>query len=146
MQICTRILIFCIENMFFSCRFRKNAVSLRKNCDDFLKSLEMNEKYVTMENNDYWKKMRKILINKYAITLYLFAILFVFVGDNSFIQYVKRRKKMHALEVQIKLTNEDIKSSQSVMQALDNIDSLERFAREEYRMHAPNEDVYIVEP
>ena len=132
--------------MFFSCRFRKNAVSLRKNCDDFLKSLEMNEKYVTMEKNDYWKKMRKILINKYAITLYLFAILFVFVGDNSFIQYVKRRKKMHALEVQIKLTNEDIKSSQSVMQALDNIDSLERFAREEYRMHAPNEDVYIVEP
>ena len=86
------------------------------------------------------------MINKYAITLYLFAILFVFVGDNSFIQYVKRRKKMHALEVQIKLTNEDIKSSQSVMQALDNIDSLERFAREEYRMHAPNEDVYIVEP
>ena len=146
MQICVRILVFCVENMFFSCRFRKNAVPLRKNCDDFLKSLGINKKYVTMEKHDYWRKARKILINKYAVTLCLFAILFVFVGDNSFVQYVKRIKKMHALEQQIKTTNEDIQTSQSVMQSLDNIDSLERFAREEYRMHAPNEDVYIVEP
>jgi hypothetical protein len=31
------------------------------------------------------------------------------------------------------------------MRVLDDVDSLERFAREQYRMHAPNEDVFIVE-
>lgn len=98
-----------------------------------------------MEKNNYWQKLRKLLINKYAITLYLFALLFVFVGDNSFIQYIKRAKKMRVLEQQLEITNGEIKQAQSVMQSLDNVDSLERFAREEYRMHAPNEDVYVVE-
>ena len=98
-----------------------------------------------MEKNNYWQKLRKLLINKYAITLYLFALLFVFVGDNSFIQYIKRAKKMRVLEQQLEITNGEIKQAQAVMQSLDNVDSLERFAREEYRMHAPNEDVYVVE-
>ena len=98
-----------------------------------------------MEKNNYWQKLRKLLINKYAITLYLFALLFVFVGDNSFIQYIKRAKKMRALEQQLEITNGEIKHAQSVMQSLDNVDSLERFAREQYKMHTDKEDVYLIE-
>lgn len=53
---------------------------------------------------------------------------------------------MRAIEMQITETNQKITNARSVIQALDNTDSLEHFAREQYRMHAPNEDVYIVEP
>jgi cell division protein FtsB len=42
-------------------------------------------------------------------------------------------------------TQQEIEQAESVIRVLDNVDSLERFAREQYRMHAPNEDVYIVE-
>ena len=98
-----------------------------------------------METNNYWQKIRKVLINKYAITLYVFAVLFLFMGNHSDVQYIKRAKKIRAVEQQLDQTNRDIQEAQSVMQILDNVDSLEQFAREKYRMHAPNEDVYIVE-
>ena len=98
-----------------------------------------------METNNYWQKIRKVLINKYTIALLVFALLFMFFGDHSLIQYLKRAKKMRALEAELVQTQQDIEQAEAVMRVLDDVDSLERFAREQYRMHAPNEDVFIVE-
>ena len=98
-----------------------------------------------METNNYWQKIRKVLINKYAIARLVFALLFMFFGDHSLIQYLKRAKKMRALEAELVQTQQDIEQAEAVMRVLDDVDSLERFAREQYRMHAPNEDVFIVE-
>jgi cell division protein FtsB len=98
-----------------------------------------------METNNYWQKIRKVLINKYAIALLVFALLFMFFGDHSLIQYLKRAKKMRALEAELVQTQQEIEQAEAVMRVLDDVDSLERFAREQYRMHAPNEDVFIVE-
>lgn len=98
-----------------------------------------------MKQSELWQKIRKVLINKYAITLMVFALLFVFFGDHSLVQYLKRAKKMRALEEQLVQTQQEIEQAESVIRVLDNVDSLERFAREQYRMHAPNEDVFIVE-
>ena len=98
-----------------------------------------------METNNYWQKIRKVLINKYAIALLVFALLFMFFGDHSLVQYLKRAKKMRALEAELVQTQQDIEQAEAVMRVLDDVDSLERFAREQYRMHAPNEDVFIVE-
>ena len=98
-----------------------------------------------METNNYWQKIRKVLINKYAIALLVFALLFMFFGDHSLIQYLKRAKKMRALEAELVQTQQDLEQAEAVMRVLDDVDSLERFAREQYRMHAPNEDVFIVE-
>ena len=98
-----------------------------------------------MKTNNYWQKIRKVLINKYAIALLVFALLFMFFGDHSLIQYLKRAKKMRALEAELVQTQQDIEQAEAVMRVLDDVDSLERFAREQYRMHAPNEDVFIVE-
>lgn len=99
-----------------------------------------------MEDQSFWNKVRKCLISKYAIAVYVFALMLLFMGDNSLIHYIKRARKMRAIEMQITETNQKITNARSVIQALDNTDSLEHFAREQYRMHAPNEDVYIVEP
>jgi cell division protein FtsB len=98
-----------------------------------------------METNNYWQKICKVLINKYAIALLVFALLFMFFGDHSLIQYLKRAKKMRALEAELVQTQQEIEQAEAVMRVLDDVDSLERFAREQYRMHAPNEDVFIVE-
>ena len=98
-----------------------------------------------MEKQIFWKKVRKYLTSKYAIALYVFLLILLFMGDNSLVHYLKRVKKIRAIEEQLIVTKENTKKAQSVLQTLDNADSLERFAREQYRMHAPNEDVYIVE-
>ncbi|MBQ5389080.1 MAG: septum formation initiator family protein [Paludibacteraceae bacterium] len=98
-----------------------------------------------MEKQIFWKNVRKYLTSKYAIALYVFLLILLFMGDNSLVHYLKRVKKIRAIEEQLIVTKENTKKAQSVLQTLDNADSLERFAREQYRMHAPNEDVYIVE-
>mgnify|MGYP002512244276 CR=1 FL=1 len=98
-----------------------------------------------MNKENFWNLARKVLINKYAIALFVFALLFMFFGDHSLIQYLKRAKKMRALEAELVQTQQEIEQAEAVMRVLDDVDSLERFAREQYRMHAPNEDVFIVE-
>ena len=99
-----------------------------------------------MEKNNVWQKLRKLLLNKYAITLFVFAVILIFVGEHSLLQYVKRATKMRAMQEQLEITQQEIEKAQRVLESLDNTDSLEQFARETYRMHAPNEDVYVIEP
>ncbi len=84
------------------------------------------------------------VINKYTITTVLFGLFFLFVGDQSLIRQLKRARKMHDLEEQIRESRENISTYQRELDYLANPDSLERYAREHYHMHTPNEDVYIV--
>ena len=98
-----------------------------------------------MEKQTFWQTLRKYLINKYAIALFVFALVLLFVGDNSLSQCIKRAKQMRVMQEQLDETRVEISESQSLLENLGNIDSLERFAREQYHMHAPNEDVYLVD-
>lgn len=129
------IFIICIKIIAFFCFFRKFTLSLQK-----------NYRNLSMEEKTMWQKVRKVLINKYAIAIYVFLLMLLFMGDNSLVHYMKRARKIRMVKEQIVDTQQEIREAQSVIQMLDNTDSLEHFAREEYRMHAPNEDVYIVEP
>ena len=52
-----------------------------------------------MEQKELWKKVRNALINKYSITLYVFAVIFIFVGEQSWINQISRK-------VEIKNTKE----------------------------------------
>lgn len=98
-----------------------------------------------MEEKNKWNAVRNALISKYAIAIYVFAVIMIFVGDQSLIQFVKRAKKVRQIEAQIQQNQHEIQQAQRAMLRLDDVDSLERFAREEYHMHADNEDVYLVD-
>ena len=111
-------------------------------CEKFAGNLKYQ---ITMEENNKWKKLRKALINKYAITIFAFAVIMIFVGDQSLIQFVKRAKKARQIEAQIQENQHEIQQAKRAMLRLDNVDSLARVAREEYNMHADNEDVYLVD-
>lgn len=99
-----------------------------------------------MNKENFWNLTRKVLINKYAIAIYVFAVIMIFIGEHSLIQFVKRGTQIREVEAQIEHTNQQIRQAQRSMNMLDDIDSLERFARERYMMHTDKEDVYIVEP
>ena len=99
-----------------------------------------------MNKENFWNLARKVLINKYAIAIYVFAVIMIFIGEHSLIQFVKRGTQIREVEAQIEHTNQQIRQAQRSMNMLDDIDSLERFARELYMMHTDKEDVYIVEP
>lgn len=98
-----------------------------------------------MEQTNFWKKVRKVLINKYAITLYVFAVLFIFVGEQSLINQVSRKREIRKTQQEIEQIKAETQAANNLLQSLEDKDSLERFAREQYRMHAEDEVVYIVE-
>ncbi|MBO6073902.1 MAG: septum formation initiator family protein [Paludibacteraceae bacterium] len=84
------------------------------------------------------------VVNKYTITCLIFGVFFFFIGDQSLVKQIKRVRQAHRLEKQIDESRLNIATYQRELEVLSNTDSLERYAREHYHMHAPNEEVYIV--
>ena len=82
---------------------------------------------------------------KYAITILVFAVVFLFIGEQSLIQFVRRGREIRHLEEQRDLYREGAEKAQREMNALHQTDSLERYAREQYYMHNSNEEIFIVE-
>lgn len=98
-----------------------------------------------MKQNDFWRKVRKVLINKYAITLYVFAVLFIFIGEQSLINQINRKREIRKTQMEIQQIKAKTEEANNLLQSLDNKDSLERFAREQYKMHTDKETVYLID-
>ena len=90
------------------------------------------------------QKLRKFFINKYAITLYLFAIIYLFVGNQSLVKRLAKAREIREIKQEIQFINQQTQSIENMLNSLDNKDSLERYAREHYHMHADGETVYLV--
>lgn len=89
-----------------------------------------------------WSK--KYLLNKYSITLFVFLVVFVFIGDRSLIQRIRRSHQIHQLERRLEQYRQGTQEAQRELMILQNPDSLEKYARENYFMHTKDEEVYIV--
>ena len=91
------------------------------------------------------KKFRKIFVNKYAITLYLFAIIYLFIGNQSLVKRIAKAREIREIKQEILLINQQTKEVENMLNSLDIKDSLERYAREHYQMHEDGEVVYLVD-
>ena len=91
------------------------------------------------------QKLRKIFVNKYAITLYLFAIIYLFVGNQSLIKRCAKAREIREIKQEIQIINQQTKEVENMLNSLDIKDSLERYAREHYQMHEDDEVVYLVD-
>jgi cell division protein FtsB len=98
-----------------------------------------------MKETNFGKKVQKVLLNKYAITLFIFAVLFIFIGEQSLINQFSRSLEIRETKQDIQRIQTETLQQERTLRSLDNPDSLERFAREQYNMHAAGEEVYIVE-
>ena len=98
-----------------------------------------------MEELTKKQKLRKFFINKYAITLYLFAIIYLFAGNQSLIKRLAKSREINNIQQQIEQIQQDTEQTKTMLYSLDIKDSLEKYAREEYQMHADGEVVYLVD-
>lgn len=87
--------------------------------------------------------MKKYL--KYIITVAVFVVVYVFVGDQSLVHRVGRWMQIRQLTKEKERYESEIQSAEQTLRSLEQTDSLERFARETYYMHTPEETVYVVE-
>ena len=78
------------------------------------------------------------------VTIVFFALTFV-MGDSSLYKRYTYDEKIRSLEKEIKHYQKEIEINSKKLNDLHtDKEGLERFAREEYFMKKPNEDVYII--
>ena len=93
----------------------------------------------------YIKIKQNKWINKYTVTLAIFAIIIVFVDDNSLIDRYKAYREKRELQKEKAQYEENIKKDKEFLEAIQSDPmALEKFAREEYKMKSDDEDVYII--
>jgi len=90
-------------------------------------------------------KVVKFLSNRYVLILLLFLVWMVFFDENSFINHRELDKEIDKLEKSNDYYEKEMKHDTKIIKNLENPDSLEKFAREEYKMKRKNEDIYIIE-
>lgn len=93
-----------------------------------------------------WFSVMPLFKNKYTLSLILFFSWIFFFDQNNLIDRFYNLRQLHQLEEdryyyleKIKLDTERLKELKS------NSENLEKFAREQYLMKKPNEDIFIIE-
>ena len=90
-------------------------------------------------------KIFRFLSNKYVIVLVLFIVWMGFFDENSFMNHRELDEEIDKLENANEYYKKQIDADQNVIDNLNDSDSLERYAREEYKMKKDNEDIFIIE-
>ena len=91
------------------------------------------------------KPIVKFLSNRYVLIAIVFLVWMTFFDENSFINHNELNNEINKLNKSNDYFKEEIDHDKKIIKNLENPDSLERFAREEYRMKKKNEDIYIIE-
>ena len=84
-------------------------------------------------------------VNKYYLTAIIFVVVTFFIGDSTLLRRYEYDKQINDLENEIDKYKKEMTENKQKMEALksDN-ESLERFAREQYLMTKPNEELFII--
>jgi cell division protein FtsB len=85
-------------------------------------------------------------LNKYWIVTILFLAFTFMIGDSNIYNRYKYDEKIRSLENEIEKYRKEIEGNRKKIKELqtDKV-GLEQFAREEYFMKKPDEDIFIVE-
>ncbi|WP_319227349.1 septum formation initiator family protein [Draconibacterium orientale] len=87
----------------------------------------------------------KSIGNKFVIAFILFAVWIIFFDENSIVSHVKSKRQLNELKQQKEYYQKRIASDRQKLQDLNKgKEELEKFAREQYQMSKPDEDVFII--
>ncbi len=89
-------------------------------------------------------KFFKFITNKYVIFLLVFIVWMTFFDENSFLNHRELNKEIEKLEDANNYYKDQISTDNKIIENLNDPDSLEKYAREEYKMKKENEDIFII--
>lgn len=101
-----------------------------------------------MDKHSVWESIKKV---KKAYILYSgiligFTIWMLFLDTHSWTLHSELNQEIDRLEKEKEVIKKIIEQDQKNIKALQNQDSLERFARENYGHKKSNETIFIIEP
>jgi cell division protein FtsB len=92
------------------------------------------------------KYVKPVVANKYLFVLVLFGVWITFFDENNLISRYKYDRKIRKISQEINYYEKEIEQSKRKMLELkSNRENLEKFAREQYLMKAPDEEIFIIE-
>lgn len=96
-----------------------------------------------------WKEITKIILpllrNKYVLTGLIFIIWMGFFDQNNMVDRISLSNRIRDLKKQKEhYQNEIIENRQRMEELQGSHENLEKFAREQYMMKKPHEDLFIV--
>lgn len=81
----------------------------------------------------------------YGIIIFFSIVWLLFISDNSYLLHLSLNKEIETIESKIKYyEKEALKNHQEYKTLTTNKEALEKFAREQYLMKLPNEDIYYI--
>jgi len=84
-------------------------------------------------------------VNKYQITIVVFLVITFFIGDNTLLDGIRYESKIKSLRSDIESCKKENDNKLNQLNALQgNKESLEKFAREQFLMAKPGEDLFII--
>ena len=97
--------------------------------------------------NFNWNRLNSVKRSYYIYGSILvgFIIWMVFIDSHSLIIHRELNKEIKKLESEKKALESIINDDKNTIKQLNNIDSLERFARENYGFKKENETIFIIE-
>jgi cell division protein FtsB len=91
------------------------------------------------------EKMPSFLRNRYLLTIIIFFVWLLLLDSNNLISRIRELKNLRRLKSEKEYYVQRIEEDKRKLYELktDN-QNLEKFAREQYRMKKPDEDLYII--
>ena len=94
---------------------------------------------------NFIEKIPPVFRNKYVLTIIIFVVWVSLLDSNNLITRYKEMRELHKLKIDreyyIKRVEED---RQKLHELKTDNHNLEKFAREQYHMKKPDEDLYII--
>ena len=98
-----------------------------------------------MQRFKFIEKIPPVLRNKYLLTLIIFAVWILLLDSNNLISRWKEMRNLKKLKAEKEYYVQRIEEDKRKLHELKTSDrNLEKFAREQYRMKKPEEDLYII--
>ncbi len=102
----------------------------------------MKEKWQHLQQQPWFKW----LSNRYVLGGLAFLLWMTFLDVNSFIIHAQLNAEIEELESSIEYYEQEIlKDKRQLNELTSQPHKLEKFAREEYLLHRPGEEVYVIE-
>jgi len=99
-----------------------------------------------MRKIDYNNKHFRLLRNKWFIATALFVVWVVFFDENSIVSHQQNKHKLYELKQQEEYFREKILVDRQKFEDLkQGEEKLEKFAREQFYMSLPDEDIFIID-
>jgi cell division protein FtsB len=90
-------------------------------------------------------KFNKLIINKYWLTAVIFFVITFVLGDSTLIKRISYDQEISRLKKEIDFYTKQKEETQHKLDALKgDSESLEKLAREQYRMKKADEDLFII--